>query len=227
MAALRPGMPVISRPAYATEINLFPSHTRDHRLSSKARTAPNIWHRKLREKTLQKELLKAGTGFEEGVIQCARRKWDADCTTPKPRIRVGEGRREAFGSCCRQSGRAAFWIWDAETGSLTAEIARKAERSVGRSGRSPEMMQRRATKFPHIAIDVSDRARLPFSLEFDAVSQTRHLHWIPGGGPRRAGVARALRAGGRFVAEFGRQGNIGNVVAARLRRLDSSRHFAR
>src|SRR5207249_6171458 len=39
------------------------------------------------------------------------------------------------------------------------------------------------------------------------------LHWIPEGEEVIAGVARALKPGGRFVAEFGGKGNICRLVA--------------
>jgi SAM-dependent methyltransferase len=49
---------------------------------------------------------------------------------------------------------------------------------------------------------------------FDGVFSNATLHWIKE--PERviAGIARALRPGGRFVAEFGGKGNIAELVAA-------------
>ena len=49
--------------------------------------------------------------------------------------------------------------------------------------------------------------------EFDAVFSNAVLHWIPEAEEVIAGVARALRPGGRFVAEFGGKGNIQKLVA--------------
>ena len=48
---------------------------------------------------------------------------------------------------------------------------------------------------------------------FDAVFSNAVLHWIPEAGEVIAGVARALKPGGRFVAEFGGKGNIQTLVA--------------
>ena len=50
--------------------------------------------------------------------------------------------------------------------------------------------------------------------EFDAVFSNAALHWMLR--PERvvAGVARALRPGGRFVAEFGGHGNVAAIVTA-------------
>ena len=48
---------------------------------------------------------------------------------------------------------------------------------------------------------------------FDAVFSNAVLHWIPEAEEVIAGVARALKPGGRFVAEFGGKGNIQKLVA--------------
>ena len=99
------------------------------------------------------------------------------------------------------------------TGSLTAEIAASGAEVVG-VDRSPEMIKEAGKKFPALRFDVTDARALPFSREFDAVFSNAALHWIPEAERVVAGVARALRAGGRFVAEFGGKRNIGNVVTA-------------
>ncbi|HEY6945770.1 MAG TPA: methyltransferase domain-containing protein [Candidatus Acidoferrum sp.] len=49
---------------------------------------------------------------------------------------------------------------------------------------------------------------------FDAVFSNAVLHWIPEAEEVIAGVASALKPGGRFVAEFGGKGNIQTLVAA-------------
>ena len=48
---------------------------------------------------------------------------------------------------------------------------------------------------------------------FDAVFSNAVLHWIPEAEEVIAGVAAALKPGGRFVAEFGGKGNIQKLVA--------------
>jgi SAM-dependent methyltransferase len=55
---------------------------------------------------------------------------------------------------------------------------------------------------------------LPFDDEFDAVFSNAALHWVRDHDALLDGVARALRPGGRFVAEFGGQGNIAEIEAA-------------
>jgi len=61
---------------------------------------------------------------------------------------------------------------------------------------------------------VMDAHALPFKAEFDAVFSNAALHWMLQ--PRRvlAGVAAALKPGGRFVGEMGGAGNVDSVVEA-------------
>ncbi len=60
--------------------------------------------------------------------------------------------------------------------------------------------------------EVVDGHALPFGAEFDAVFSNAALHWMTRPDAVIAGVARALKPGGRFVAE---QGGMGNVAAIR------------
>lgn len=59
-----------------------------------------------------------------------------------------------------------------------------------------------------------DARALPFAGEFDAVFSNAALHWIPEAELVVAGVAKALKPGGRFVAEFGGFGNIAAISVA-------------
>lgn len=55
---------------------------------------------------------------------------------------------------------------------------------------------------------------LTFDSEFDAVFSNAALHWMSDLDAVVAGVARALRPGGRFVGEMGGAGNVASVVSA-------------
>lgn len=63
---------------------------------------------------------------------------------------------------------------------------------------------------------------LPYSEEFDAVFSNAALHWISAAHQPAslARIHRALRAGGRFVAEMGGQGNIAAIRVALQSVLD-------
>jgi len=98
------------------------------------------------------------------------------------------------------------------TGALTAEIAAGGAEVLG-VDRSGEMIARARGKFPALRFEVLDATQLPFRAEFDAVFSNAVLHWIPEPSQVAAGVARALKPGGRLVAEFGGKGNIRRLVA--------------
>ena len=59
-----------------------------------------------------------------------------------------------------------------------------------------------------------DGEALPFDREFDAVFSNAALHWMRNAGAVIDGVWRALKPGGRFVAEFGGHGNVAACVTA-------------
>jgi SAM-dependent methyltransferase len=62
----------------------------------------------------------------------------------------------------------------------------------------------------------SGEALPPFDREFDAVFSNAALHWMSDHDAVLQGVHRALKPGGRFVAEFGGQGNIAAIRVALL-----------
>jgi trans-aconitate methyltransferase len=97
------------------------------------------------------------------------------------------------------------------TGALTAEIAARGAETLGVDG-SEEMIAQARKKFPALRFERCDARKLGFEGEFDAVFSNAVLHWIPEAEQVIAGVARALKPGGRFVAEFGGRGNIQRLV---------------
>jgi SAM-dependent methyltransferase len=99
------------------------------------------------------------------------------------------------------------------TGQPSSEIAASGTEVVG-IDRSPEMVAEARNKFPALRFEICDARALPFVNEFDAVFSNAALHWIPQAEQVVAGIARALKPGGRFVAEFGGIGNVRHVVAA-------------
>src|SRR4029077_111881 len=97
------------------------------------------------------------------------------------------------------------------TGALTAEIASSGAEVFG-VDRSTDMIAEARKKFPALRFEVMDARELDFTGRFDAVFSNAVLHWIRE--PERviAGVKKALKPGGRFVAEFGGKGNIQRLV---------------
>jgi trans-aconitate methyltransferase len=99
------------------------------------------------------------------------------------------------------------------TGHLTAKIAEAGAQVVG-VDRSPEMIRQARLKYPSLRFEVMDAREISLDGPFDAVFSNATLHWIKE--PERviAGVKKSLRAGGRFVAEFGGKGNTCELLRA-------------
>ena len=106
------------------------------------------------------------------------------------------------------------------TGQLTAEIAATGAQVVG-VDHSPEMIEAARKKFSALRFEVCDARALPFRDEFDAVFSNAALHWIPEAETVVAGIARALKPGGRVVAEFGGRANIRRLMEALTGALES------
>lgn len=71
-----------------------------------------------------------------------------------------------------------------------------------------------ATRARGLDARLMDGEALTFGPEFDAVFSNAALHWMPKADAVVSGIARALKPGGRFVAEFGGHGNVAAIVTA-------------
>lgn len=97
-------------------------------------------------------------------------------------------------------------------GVLSGSIVEAGAQVVGADA-SPELVA--AAQARGIDARVIDAHALPFESEFDAVFSNAALHWMkrdPDAVLR--GVARALKPGGRFVAEMGGAGNVAWIRGA-------------
>jgi SAM-dependent methyltransferase len=65
-----------------------------------------------------------------------------------------------------------------------------------------------------VKAELGDAERLAFGEEFDAVFSNATLHWVKGADSAIAGVFRALKPGGRFVAELGATGCVARIREA-------------
>ena len=113
-------------------------------------------------------------------------------------------------------------------GTLTQRIAAAGAEVVG-CDRSPEMLA--AARSRGLSVVQADMTSLPFTGEFEAVFSNAALHWTRAQRQVLVGVHRALRPGGRFVAEMGGLGNIAAIrtalqVLLRRHGVDAEEHAA-
>ncbi len=96
-------------------------------------------------------------------------------------------------------------------GVLTASLVAAGASVLGIDA-SEEMLTAARTR----GLDVQqlDARCLAFDSEFDAVFSNAALHWIPDAAVVVRGVVRALKPGGRFVAELGGHGNVAAIATA-------------
>lgn len=96
-------------------------------------------------------------------------------------------------------------------GALTIELVKRGARVVGVDA-APELVAVARARGLHVRL--ADAQRLDDERAFDAVFSNAALHWMPDHDAVLAGVYRALRPGGRFVAELGGHGNVASIVVA-------------
>ena len=99
------------------------------------------------------------------------------------------------------------------TGVLTSEIAKAGAQVLGLD-HSAEMIAKAKADFPHLEFVVEDGENFQFSEKFNAVFSNAALHWMMKPEKVIARIWDSLEPGGRFVAEFGGQGNIETLLDA-------------
>lgn len=96
-------------------------------------------------------------------------------------------------------------------GSLTERIAATGATVVGVDS-SPAFVA--AATARGLDVRLMDGESLTFGEEFDAVFSNAALHWMHNADAVLSGVRRALKPGGRFVAECGGHGNVAAIHVA-------------
>jgi trans-aconitate methyltransferase len=96
-------------------------------------------------------------------------------------------------------------------GTLTQRLGASGAKILGIDA-SPAMVG--AARARGIQAEVMDGCAMCFDSAFDAVFTNAALHWMGDVGAVVNGVHRALRDGGRFVGEFGAEGNVATVIDA-------------
>ncbi|MEO1020178.1 MAG: methyltransferase domain-containing protein [Pseudomonadota bacterium] len=96
-------------------------------------------------------------------------------------------------------------------GVLTERLLACDAEVVGVDG-DPRMTE--AARARGLDAHLMDGQQLSFTEEFDAVFSNAALHWMRNADAVSNGAYRALRPGGRFVAEFGGHGNVSTIRTA-------------
>ncbi len=96
-------------------------------------------------------------------------------------------------------------------GALTAKLQRLGCEVIGVDS-SPSLIQ--SAKSLGLNARLLDGHQLDFNSEFDAVFTNAALHWMQQPNLVIDGVWQALKPGGRFVGEFGGDGNVGMIAIA-------------
>ncbi len=104
-------------------------------------------------------------------------------------------------------------------GDLTAAIAAAGAIPTG-IDLSEEMVDRARLKHPELHFQVEDICHYKSDERFDAVFSNAALHWIKDAPAAARSIRLALRAGGRFVAEFAGNGNLAILTAAMKQALE-------
>ena len=99
------------------------------------------------------------------------------------------------------------------TGDLTNEILRLGAVPLG-IDYSGSMIEKARHKYPNITFQVENGETFRVTDQFDAVFSNAALHWMTEPSKVVESVWLALRNGGRFVAEFGRKGNVKTITDA-------------
>ena len=96
-------------------------------------------------------------------------------------------------------------------GTLAVEIERRGAQVIG-IDMSQEMVD--FSQAQGIEAYVGSVTNLPYENKFDAVFSNATLHWVKDSRLAVQNIAKVLKNGGRFVGEFGGEGNVHHLILA-------------
>ena len=99
------------------------------------------------------------------------------------------------------------------TGQLTAQIATSGARVMGVDS-DRAMVAQAIANYPDISFQVEDAMCFQLAAPVDAVFSNAVLHWVLAAQSAALCIEKALKPGGRFVAEFGSEGNVQTILSA-------------
>lgn len=107
------------------------------------------------------------------------------------------------------------------TGELTYQISNLSKEVVG-IDKSEEMINSARENFVDINFEVGTAENLNFTKKFDVVFSNATLHWVKNYQDAIQSIYRSLVPGGKFVAEFGGEGNVELIISALRRALEQN-----
>ena len=107
-------------------------------------------------------------------------------------------------------------------GTLALEIA-KSGAEVYCVDLSEDMVAQAKAK--GLEAEVMSATQMPFEEVFDAVFSNATLHWVTQSALAVENIYRALKPDGRFVAEFGAEGNVEHIVTAMRTVFEKHPHY--
>lgn len=99
------------------------------------------------------------------------------------------------------------------TGQLTHEIASRGAAVMGLDS-SPAMVAQARINYPSLKFILGNGSDFSLAEPVDAVFSNAALHWMTKADAVAGSIRRALKPGGRFVAEFGGKRNVSTIIAA-------------
>ncbi|MBD2451222.1 methyltransferase domain-containing protein [Nostoc sp. FACHB-152] len=105
------------------------------------------------------------------------------------------------------------------TGQLTAKIAESGAEVRGIDS-AATMIETARQNYPHLRFEVADARNFQIDKPLDAVFSNATLHWVKEADAAIASIYQALKPRGRFIAEFGGQGNVQSIVQALYKAFD-------
>lgn len=101
------------------------------------------------------------------------------------------------------------------TGHLTRAIADRGARVLG-TDFSAAMIEQARANYPDLRFEVADASDFTLDEPVDTIFSNAVFHWVRDQDGAAACIQRALKPGGRLVAEFGGKGNVGQIIAATI-----------
>jgi len=144
-------------------------------------------------------------------METVSQQWNADLYQQSHSF-VWELSKDLVGILAPQPGESILDV-GCGTGQLAAQIGGSGARVLGIDA-SPAMVEQARNNFPELRFEACDVRRMAYEGEFDAVFSNAALHWVQPAAEAVAAIARALKPGGRLVAEFGGRGNIAEIIRA-------------